>query len=118
MWKTISPNAIEIAIKIKELQLKESLTIKETALKLNITYDKAKFLLTLLNLEEEVKIAIKLNLLKESHGKQLLRLNDREIQLRMYLFILSHKTSFRELKKIVDKIVKYNDYDRENYPYH
>lgn len=107
MWKFIHKNDIDLAINLKNVKVYNNWTIKKVAQQEGVKYDKAKFLLSLLNLEDEIKLGIKLHLISSSHGKQLLRIkNNKKLRLSFYFFILKTKIKYRELKTLINSLLE------------
>lgn len=94
-------SSIDILNQLDEVKKKESLSIKKAAEKLNIKYDRAKYLYSLLSLEEEVISGIHLNFITASHGKQLLKIKDRKTQIKTYIITICCRFSSRELSKYI-----------------
>lgn len=107
MWTKIDNNTtIDLAEQYYRLMKDEGINRKELSLKVGISYDKVKALMSLLKLDEEILNGIKFGLISVYHGKQLLRIEETDKRKILYSFTITQNYSARDLKKLIDIILK------------
>lgn len=103
MWTTIKKNPIDTANYYHGLMKNKNIKRNQLATFLNVSYDKVKIHIALLKLEREIQSGIGLGLISINHGKQLLKFDNREAQIMLYLFTVKLNLTVRQLKKLIDE---------------
>ena len=109
-------NAIEEALSYKRILNAGYITQEQLAQRIGKNQSTIANKLRLLTLEKEVQKALLQNQISERHARSLLRLKDRDQQLRMLKKVVDEKMTVKRLDAEIDKIERYGAYQIKDDP--